>query len=138
MLIKGRKNPLFTLWKVNLNKLEYFSAKDALCQDWLKLARWFLRRFLNFVNVFSLFLDSLPLEMGGAFHLNKIESPLAKDAYAAFAWNLPNGSGNESEKFTTTPTMTTTTTTDNGQILIRKAHLSLWHRWAKKVEIVQI
>ena len=32
-------------------------------------------------------------------------------------------------KFTTT---TTTTTTDNGQILIRKAHLRLRLRWAKK------
>ena len=38
------------------------------------------------------------------------------------------------EEFTTmsTTTPTTTTTTDNGQILIRKAHLSLWLRWAKK------
>ena len=36
------------------------------------------------------------------------------------------------EKFTTTTTTmtTTTTTTDNGQILIRKAHLSLLLRWA--------
>ena len=38
------------------------------------------------------------------------------------------------DKFTTTTTTpTTTTTTDNGQILIRKAHLSLWLRWAKNV-----
>ena len=40
------------------------------------------------------------------------------------------------EKFTTTTTTkptttTTTTTTDNEQIVIRKAHLSLWLRWAK-------
>ena len=34
------------------------------------------------------------------------------------------------EKFTTTTT-TTTTMTDNGQILIRKVHLSLWLRCAK-------
>ena len=47
---------------------------------------------------FQFFLDYLPLEKGGAFHLNKIESPLAKDAYAAFGWNLPNGSGDENEK----------------------------------------
>ena len=40
----------------------------------------------------------------------------------------------ECEKFTTMP-MTTPlpTTTDNGQILIRKAHLSLLLRWAKNV-----
>ena len=37
------------------------------------------------------------------------------------------------EKFITT----TTTTTDNGQILIRKAHLILWLRWAKKFDPAQ-
>ena len=36
------------------------------------------------------------------------------------------------EKFMTT--MTTMTTTDNGQILIRKSHLSLRLRWAKNME----
>ena len=42
------------------------------------------------------------------------------------------------EKFTTSTTTTTTTitttTTDNGQIVIRKAHLSLRLRWAKIVQ----
>ena len=33
-----------------------------------------------FVNVFSLFRNYLPLEMGGALHLNKLWSPLPKDA----------------------------------------------------------
>ena len=37
------------------------------------------------------------------------------------------------EKFTTTTMTTMTTTMDKGQILIRKAHLSLRLRWAKKV-----
>ena len=41
---------------LNLNKLESPLPKDALCQVWLKLAQWFWRRrFLNFINVFSLF-----------------------------------------------------------------------------------
>ena len=58
------------------NKLESPSPKDALCQVWLKLAQWFWRRrFLNFVNVFSLFRNYLPLEKGGAHHLNKLEFP---------------------------------------------------------------
>ena len=40
---------------LHLNKLEYPSTKDALCQVWLKLAQWFWRRrFFNFVNVLSL------------------------------------------------------------------------------------
>ena len=64
-----------------MNKLECPSPKDALCQVWLKLAQWFWRRrFFNFVNVFSLFRNYLPLEKGGAHYLNKLESPSPKDA----------------------------------------------------------
>ena len=66
---------------LHLNKLEFPLPKDALCQVWLKLAKWFRRRrFFNFVNVFSLLLNYLPLEKGGALHLNKLESPSPKDA----------------------------------------------------------
>ena len=36
--------------------------------------------FLNFLNVFSLFRNYLPLEKGRALHLNKLESPSPKDA----------------------------------------------------------
>ena len=64
-----------------LNKLESPSPKDALCQVWLKLAQWFWRRrFFNFVNVFSLFRNYLPLEKVGALHLDKLISPSPKDA----------------------------------------------------------
>ena len=49
-------------------------SKDALCQVWLKLAQWFLRRFLNFVIVFSLCRNYLHLENGVALHLNTLES----------------------------------------------------------------
>ena len=70
-LIKRRKN--------NIN-LESPSPKDALCRVWLKLAQWFWRRkFFNFVLVFSLFRNYLPLEKGGALHLNRLESPLPRD-----------------------------------------------------------
>ena len=49
-------------------KIESPSPKDALRQVWLKLAQWFWRkRFLNCVNVFSLFRNYLPLEKGGTF-----------------------------------------------------------------------
>ena len=51
------------------------------CQDCLKLAQLFWRRrFFNFVNVFLLFHNYLPLEKGKVLHLNKLESPLPKDA----------------------------------------------------------
>ena len=128
---------LYENWMVlHLNKHESTSLKDALCQVWLKLAQWFWRRrFFNIVNVFSLFLNYLPLEKDGALHLNKLQSPSPKDALclvwlklAQWFWRRRR----KCEKFKTTPTTTTTTTTDNRQILIRKAHLSLWLRWAKK------
>ena len=42
--------------------------------------QWFLTgRFLNFVNVFSLFRNYLPLEKGVAIHLYKLEFPSTKD-----------------------------------------------------------
>ena len=48
-----------------LNELKSPSSNDALCQVWLKLAEWFWRRrFFNFVNVFLLFCNYLPLEKG--------------------------------------------------------------------------
>ena len=56
---------------LHLKKLESLSPKDSLCQVWLKIAQWFCRRkFFNFVNVFSMFRNYLPLEKGLALHLN--------------------------------------------------------------------
>ena len=64
-----------------LNKLEFPSPKDALCQVYLKLAQWFLRRrLLNFINVYSLFHNYLPLEKDVAVDLNIFESPSPKDS----------------------------------------------------------
>ena len=66
---------------LHLYKLESPSSKDALCQVWLKLAQSFWKRGLfNFVNVFLLSRNHLPLEKGLALHLNKLESPSPKDA----------------------------------------------------------
>ena len=66
---------------LHLIKLKSSLPKDGLCQVWLKLAQWFWRRrFFNFVNVFLLFRNYLPLEKGGVLHLNKLESPSPKDA----------------------------------------------------------
>ena len=65
------------IWK----KPEFLSPNDALCQVWLKLAQWFWRRrFVNFVNVFSLFRNYLHLKKGGALHLNRLEPHSPKDA----------------------------------------------------------
>ena len=61
---------------LHLKKQDFPLLQDASCQVWLKLALWFLRRFLKLVNVFSLFPYYLPLEMGRVLHLNKLKSPL--------------------------------------------------------------
>ena len=79
-----------------LNKFEYPSPKDALCQVWLNLIQRFLRRrFLKFVNVILLFHCYLPLERGVALHLNKLESLHPGMLCAKFCWNWPFGSGEE-------------------------------------------
>ena len=66
---------------LHLNKLESPLPNDALCLVWLKLANWFLRRrFVNFVNIFSLFHSYLPLEKSVGLHLKKLESTSLKDA----------------------------------------------------------
>ena len=55
-----------------LNILKSRSLRGALYQVWLKLVKRFSRRkFLNFVNVFSLFRNYLPLEKGMTVYLNK-------------------------------------------------------------------
>ena len=54
---------------LHLDKLESPSPKDALCQDWLKLAQWFWRRrFLKVVNLFLLFPIISPLGRAWPFN----------------------------------------------------------------------
>ena len=66
---------------LHLNKIKFPLLKDAFCRVWLKLVLWFWRRrFLMFVNVFSLFCYFLSLEKEVALHLNKLESISYKDA----------------------------------------------------------
>ena len=67
---------------LHLNKLEFPSPKDDLCQVWLALVRRFWRRkFLNFIHIFSLFCNYHPLEKGVVLHLNKLESSSPKDTF---------------------------------------------------------
>ena len=61
--------PLEKGMPLHLNKYESYSSKDALCQVWLKLSQWFWgRKFLNFINIFSLFCYYLPLEKSVVLH----------------------------------------------------------------------
>ena len=103
---------------LHLKKLEFPSPKGALCQVWLKLATGFWRRlFLNFVNVCLLhvFRHYLPLEEGGALHLNKFKSPSPKDAFcqvwlklAQWFWRRRRNC----QTFTTRPATMTTMQTE--------------------------
>ena len=72
------------------NKLESILPKDALCQVWLKLSLWFWRRrFLNSVNVFSLFL----LKKAWRFIRSNLDPLHQRTLCAKFEWNWPSGSG---------------------------------------------
>ena len=116
LLLLGNYLPLENGGALHLNNLESSSPKDALCQVWLKLAQWFLRRwFFIFVNVFSLFRNYLPLEKSVNLHLIKLKPPsprmlCAKLKLAQWFWR-----GRKCEKFTTTTTMTS-----NGQFFSEK------------------
>ena len=57
-------------------------------KNWPKLF-WRIR-FLNFVNVFSLFRNFILLEKGMVLHLNKFESPSTKDALCQVFFKLAN------------------------------------------------
>ena len=62
------------------NKFEFPSPKNALCQVWLNVAQWFSRRrFSNFLHIFFLIPNYLPLEKGRALHLNKFKFTYPKD-----------------------------------------------------------
>ena len=84
MLIKRRKNTLLTWWEFIGSSFEQTGIpfnKGCFCRDYLKLAQWFWRRgFFNFVDVFLLFHNYLPLDGGGALCLKKLKSPSPKDA----------------------------------------------------------
>ena len=116
-----------------MNKFESRLLKDDLWQVWLSWPSGSEEKdSFNSLNVFSPFGNYLPLGKGGALHLKKIKSPSSKNALyqvwlklALWFWRRTW----KCEKFMKTPT---TTTTDNGQILMKKAHLSLRLRGAKK------
>ena len=120
----------------HLKKLESPSPKNALCQNWLKLAQWLWRReFFNFVNVFSSFRNYLPFEKDGALLLNKIESPLLKDALCQVWLQLAQSFWRrrwKCEKFTD---RRMDGRTDDGRQVIRKTHLSFQLRWAKNLDV---
>ena len=80
---------------LHLNKLESPSHKDSLCKVCLKLAQWFLRRLLNFINVFSQFCNYLPWKRAGPFIWTNLNPHHSRMLCAKFGWNWPCGSREE-------------------------------------------
>ena len=81
---------------LRLNKLEVPLPMYALCQVWLKFAKWAWRRFWNFINIFSLFCYTW--YEGIALHFNKLVYTLYQMMlYAKFGLNWPSTSGENNE-----------------------------------------
>ena len=96
-------------WKY-LNILESPSPKNALCQVWLKLAQWFLRRTFQYFTVIS------PWKSAWPFIWPNLSPLHLRMLCAKFGWNWPNGSGeDENVKSLQIDRQTDGLTTDNRQ-----------------------
>ena len=98
-MIKRRKNTLFILWEFNGSLFKQSLIpfiQVCFVPIWLKLAmRFWRRRILNFVNVFSLFRYYLALKKGGAFIWTNLSPHYPRIHCAIFGWNWPCGSGED-------------------------------------------
>ena len=72
-------------YKLLLEKIWILSPKIAIFQLWLSFSQWFWRRFLNFVNVITLFCYYLQLKRVWPFFSTNLKSSLFKDALC-LAW----------------------------------------------------
>ena len=122
--------PLEKSRALKLKKLESPSPNDDLCQVSLELAQRFLkRRFFKFVNISSSFRNYLPLERAWPFIWTNSYSLHPRTLCAKFGWNCLSGS----EEDENVKSLRTDVQMEDGRQAIRKAHLSLWRRWAKKM-----
>ena len=80
-------------WTFDWTNLNPFTQK-CLVQSSVEVCQWFLRRFLKFINLFSLFRFYLPLEKGIALHFYS-DYPMM--LCAKFGWNWPSASVEEDE-----------------------------------------
>ena len=84
MLIKRIKNSLFTLWELNGSSFKQTwipFIQGCTVPSLVETGSVVLEKkiFFNFVNVFALFRNYLPLVKGWALHLNNFESPSPKN-----------------------------------------------------------
>ena len=81
-----------------LNKLESPSPKDAFFQVWLRLAQWFVRRFLIKILLmyFRFFVITSPWKRVGPFISGNFNPLYPRMLCAKFDWNKPGGSWEDS------------------------------------------
>ena len=80
--------PLEKPMALGLNKSESPSPKDALSQVWLKLVKWFWRRFLNSSMHFHYFIIIFPWKRVWPFIWTNLNSHLPIMLCAKFGWKM--------------------------------------------------
>jgi hypothetical protein len=115
---------------LDLYNCEFPLPKADLYQVLLKLASWFWRkRFLKLFSKFLLFCYYLPLAKGVVLHLYNSESSLPKDDLCQRWLKLTKRFWRRSQKCKSlTDRRQADGQTDDGQRVIRKAHLSFQPR----------
>ena len=106
-----------------------------LCAEfgWHWLSGFGEEDFLNFVNLFSLLLNYLPLEKSGPFIWTNLNSFHPRMLCAKFGWNWPSGSWEEVKNRKSLQTdWRTDRKTDAEWKATRNVHLRFEFRWAKK------
>ena len=126
------KKTLLTLWEFIGSSFE--QTWIPFTQGWLKLVQWFwrrIRRFLNFINICSIFRNISTWKRVWPFMCTNLNPHHPRMLYAKFGLKFAHWLLRRRCKCETLMTTTTAMTMDNGQIVIRKANLSLRFRWAK-------
>ena len=89
--------------------------------------------FLILSMYYSLFRNYFPWKRAGSFIWTNLNPLHPRMICAKVGWNWPSGSGEEDENVKSLQTdRQTDGRTDDGQQVIRQAHLSFQLRWAKK------
>ena len=132
--------PCKKAWPIFWTKSIFFLHKVDLCQVGWKLGQWFWRRFLKFFMEFSLFviISSLKIPWPLIWKKTNLNSlyPRVQRCFVQCLVEMSHVLLEKKMKIKK-KIKTTTTTTDNGRILIRKVHFSIWLRWGKD-EIIGI
>ena len=108
-------SPLGNHLVIHLNYLHHSMLFGQFGWNWSSCS-W-EEDYLNFLNIFSVFYNYLPLKKGVPLPLNKHESLIPSMLCAIFGWNWPNDSREDEN-------LKSYRQTDDWWQVIRKSHLS--------------